>query len=81
MQGTSLIPPLRPNYTAADFKAGQSVLLRSDGRAGVPLYMSGERACVVRSTSRRLRVRLSTGTRESRELSVTPNQIALILAE
>ena len=79
MQTTSPISPLRPNYTAADFTAGQSVLLRSDSRTGVPLYMSGERASVVKSTPRRLRVRLSGASGGARELSVTPNQIALIL--
>ena len=81
MQTTSPIAPLRPNYTAADFEAGQSVLLRSDGRMGVPLFMSGERASVVKATPRRLRVRVTDASGAARELSVTPNQIALILAE
>ena len=81
MQTTSLIPPLRPNYTAADFETGQRVLLRSDGRTGVPQYMTGEGASVVRVTSRRLRVRLALAGEQPRELSVTPNQIALILSE
>ena len=81
MHTTAPIPPLRPNYTAADFEIGQCVILRSDGRAGVPLCLSGERASVVKSMPRRLRVRLGGVGGAIRELSVTPNQVALILAE
>ena len=82
MQTDTPIPPLRPNYTHADFEAGQFVLLRCDGRTGVPQYMSGERASVVKASARRLRVRLSSGRAAGgRELSVTPNQVALIVPD
>ena len=80
----SAIPPLRPNYTAADFEAGQSVVLRCDGATGVPRYMDGSRASVVKAAPRRLRVRLwgrGSADGDERELSVTPNQVDLILAE
>jgi hypothetical protein len=74
------IAPLRPNYAAADFQVGQSVLLRCDGSTGVPQYLHGSRAAVVKGTSghRRLCVRLHADGVD-RELRVTPNQIAIIL--
>ena len=77
------IPTLRPNYTREDFKAGQTVLLRSDRTTGVPLALHGSRATVIAtpSSTRRLLVRLPADVagRGARELRVTPNQIALIV--
>ncbi|MGB7157232.1 MAG: hypothetical protein WBD40_04140 [Tepidisphaeraceae bacterium] len=76
----TLIPPLRPNYTVADFRAGQSIELRCDGSAGVPRFMHGERAVVVKATPKRLVV-VRVNARDHRELRVKPSQIAIILEE
>ncbi len=79
------VPPLRPNYTAEDFKAGQSILLRCDGLTGVPRYMHGDRAVVVKATAKRVLVARVDGgggsAGSARQLRVTPNQVALILEE
>lgn len=76
----SSIPPLRPNYTVADFKAGQSILLRCDGSTGVPRFMHGDRAVVVKVTTKRIVV-IKADERDGREFRITPNQIAIILEE
>jgi hypothetical protein len=77
----TLIPPLRPNYTASDFRPGQSIVLRCDGAGGVPRFMHGDRAVVVKATPKRLVVVARVGGHDQRQLRVTPNQIAIILDE
>ncbi len=76
----SIIPPLRPNYTVTDFKSGQSIVLRCDGSTGVPKFMHGDRAVVVKATTKRLVV-VRVDCPDRRELRVTPNQIAIIAEE
>ena len=77
------VATLRPNYTRDDFRAGQTVVLRSDRSTGVPLSLNGSRATVIATSSstRRLLVRLPADAagRGARDLRVTPNQIALII--
>jgi hypothetical protein len=78
---TSPIPPLRPNYTRADFSAGQTVVLRCDGSTGVARILHGRRATVLKaSNTRRLLVRLRPdgADRAIGDLRVTPNQVELI---
>lgn len=77
---SSPIPPLRPNYTVADFRTGQSIVLRCDGAVGVPKFMDGGLAVVVKATTRRVIVAPVNG-RDDRQLRVTPNQIAIVLEE
>ncbi len=77
---SSPITPLRPNYLLADFKVGQSIVLRCDGSTGVPRFMHGGVAVVVKATTRRVVVTPVNG-RDNRQLRVTPNQVESIVEE
>ncbi len=74
-----MIPPLRPNYLISDFRPGQMVILRCDGQYGVPKYLDGDQAVVLKATTSRVVVRMGAGDRA--ELRVKPNQIAQIVNE
>jgi len=76
----SSIPTLRPNYTVADFKVGHAIVLRSDGSTGVPQFMHGKHAVVVKTAGKRLVVARVEGF-DHRQLRITPNQVAIILDE
>ena len=75
------IAALRPNYIVADFKAGQSVLLKCNGLAGVPRFMHGAHAVVVKVTSKRIVLMVGVNGKANRELRVTPNQVQVIIEE
>ncbi|MDQ3440499.1 MAG: hypothetical protein M3478_09140 [Planctomycetota bacterium] len=75
----SNILPLRPNYTIADFAPAQVVTLRCTGRGGVPRYMHGDRAVVMRVTSSRIVVRNTT--QQGVELRALPEHVECIVDE
>ena len=73
------ILPLRPNYTIDDFAPAMVVTLRCTGRGGVPRYMNGDRAVVVRVTSSRIVVRNTA--QHGVEVRALPEQVERILDE
>ena len=76
---SSNILPLRPNYTIDDFAPAQVITLRCTGRGGVPRYMHGDRAVVVRVTTSRIVVRNTV--RQGAEVRVLPEQVECIIDE